>query len=96
MNQINLHPDPMVASKIVDAEAASTKAQMDRGAIGRAFGSKDNVPFNVAALVVVISLIAIVWLILQQDFASHKEQIALLTPILTLFGGYLFGQRSKE
>jgi hypothetical protein len=96
MNQINNHPDPLVAAKIVDAEAAATKANLDRGMIGRAFGSRDNVPFNVAGFVVVATLVAIIWILLLGDFASHKDQIAVLSPILTLFGGYLFGQKSKD
>lgn len=96
MNQVNLPTDPVIAAKMVDAQAASSKARIDRGLVGWLFGTKDHVPNNIAGLVVAVTLLAIVYLcVVTTTFGEVKDRVAVLSPILTLFGGYLLRGRTK-
>lgn len=97
MNHANLPSDPTIAGKLVDAEASTNKVKLDRGWIGAALGSRDHVPNNIAGIVVAVTLAAIIYLVTcEGEFATKRDAIAVLTPILTLFGGYLFGRVSKD
>lgn len=96
-NHTGLPADREVAGKLVDAQAQQAIKKLDRGGLGWVFGTKDHVPNNIAGTVVAICIISIVYLLLfSASFAENKDKIAVISPILTLFGGYLFGKNSKD
>lgn len=95
-NHINLPANAEVAGKVVDSQAQQAMRKIDRGLIGVLFGTRDHVPFNVAAAVVVIAVLAIGYLMLWYGFAVKRDEITTLSGLVTLFGGYLFGKASKD
>lgn len=96
MNHENLPSDPAVAREVITAQSAASQAKVDRGFIGVIFGTKDNAPNNVAGFVVILCLISIVYLAVTNDSSSHNDKsISYLLPILTSFGGFMFGRGSK-
>ena len=55
MASLNLPEDPLIASKVVDHEAAKTAKQLEGGVMGRFFGFATEKPGNIAAFVLIIS-----------------------------------------
>lgn len=96
-NHINLPADKEVAGKVVDSQAQQAMRKIDRGGLGWIFGTRDHVPNNVAATVVAVTLVSIVYLVMNGGWATEtKDKISVLSPLLTLFGGYLFGKNAKD
>lgn len=100
MNHLNPLPtDSTVAVKVIEAQAASDKAKTDRGLIGSVFGSRENVPNNVAAIIAVAATIALfgVFAFGEDNEKLPREKIvSTLVSIITLVLGFLFGRSSKE
>jgi hypothetical protein len=97
MNKVNLPEDPTLAGKVIDAEAERESKKLDRGMIGIMFGTKDHVPNNVAASICIICMLSICVIYARSDsFADSKDPITVISGILTLGLGFLFGRASKE
>ena len=87
-----LPTDPHTAKQVLDAEAQ--QQVRETGALGRVFGSKENAPHNIVATVVILLIVfGILYSVLPVDKStfSAKEAWTIITPIITLALGYLFG-----
>lgn len=91
-----LPADPAVAKEVITAQSAASKTKLDRGIIGIIFGTKDHAPNNVAGIVVLFSLISIIFLASTDGEPPHHDKaISILVPILSMFGGFMFGRSFK-
>ena len=92
-------------TEIRKAKIAAEKHDKDRGVLGRFFGSKEYAHRNIAGLLIfVLIAIALIYtlIMLWCDHAKTHTQVlgfwGILTPIVTLSLGYIFGhsQGNKE
>lgn len=97
MNHANLPKDPALAGKVVDAQAATEKTKLERGLVGWIFGTKDHVPNNVAGIVVLGGFVVICVILLKATpFPEKKDPLAIISGLVTLAFGFLFGRASKD
>jgi peptidoglycan/LPS O-acetylase OafA/YrhL len=99
MNKIELPSDPKIASKIIDLEAKHRQLEIERGILGRFFGSNDRVPTYIAGLIAFISVIAG----LAYTFLPDSSKILptgefwkIVSPIITACLAYIFGAATKK
>lgn len=102
-NGFNLPDDPNLAKQIVNAEHEIKKKKTDHGLLGFIWGSSSSIPNNIAALSIIILIFF--GIIYSISIGNHKpDEIALsikdcwaiITPMITLAFGYLFGEKTKE
>lgn len=97
MNHANLPKNQALASKVVDAQAASEKVRLERGFIGQLFGSRDHVPNNVAGIIVLFGFIAVCYILMMGgNFQDKKDALSLLSGLITLALGFLFGRATRD
>lgn len=82
-----------------DHEAKKQKTNL--GWVGAVWGSRQEKPGNIAAIVALIILLFIGWLIhfgMNSDggFSTVEDAVAVFSSILTLILGYLFGSSSSD
>lgn len=84
-------------SKIVDANLAKyaieeKRMYLEAGILGKVFGTSSNAPRNVAGLFVFILTLTWVWLALHLEQDRAEAFLKMVTPLLTLALGYMFGR----
>lgn len=91
-------------SKIqLENEHALGRMQAERGWLGRIWGTSSSVPNNVAALIAIVltsfgmiyTSIALYLMPTGKEMGYIKDLWAIITPIITLSIGYLFGNRNS-
>jgi len=102
-NEINLPQDPQLASKIIDAKNEISRKKVEHGVLGLVWGSSSSIPNNIAALTIIILIIfGIIYSIAvvgrkPEEFGfTIKDCWTIITPIVTLAFGYLFGEKTKK
>lgn len=102
-NEFNLPNDPQIANKIVDAKNEIQKKKIEHGFLGLFWGSAISIPNNIAALsIIVLVLFGIIYSFSVSNVPNEKllfsikECWAVVTPIITLAFGYLFGEKTKN
>jgi hypothetical protein len=99
MDQLKLPKDTTLAGKVIEGHYQNEQAKIDRGPLGRIFGSQGSVPANVVAVISVTSAVvltaSIVFWAGSSDF-SYKDAVSALSGLVTLTVGYLFGRSSKD
>lgn len=102
-NEFKLPQDPQIANKIVDSKNEISKKKIEHGFLGLFWGSSSSIPNNIAALtIVVLVLFGIIYSIVIREMQpkevglSIKECWAIITPVITLAFGYLFGEKTKK
>jgi len=66
--------------------------ELEIGTIGKIFGSGNNISRNIAGICVILLTLTIIGiLILKFGEPSTIETLAIITPIVTLIFGFLFG-----
>jgi hypothetical protein len=65
---------------------------LEAGTLGKFFGTAANAPRNVAGLLVLILVLTWVWFAVNLDEARAEAFLKLVTPLLTLALGYMFGR----
>ena len=102
-NQINLPKDKELAKQVLDNHSELTHKKVDQGVLGQLWGSSASIPNNVAALAIVILLLTgIIYtfcVINTPDTRvglTIKDFWAIISPLITLCIGYLFGDKTKQ
>jgi hypothetical protein len=73
----------------------SKAMDLEYGWLGRCFGNARNAPVNIAGLTVVLLLgTGVAMLFFESKNMLSSDYWKLITPILTLILGYLFGKKS--
>lgn len=97
----NLPTDPATTQKMI--EYHTSMADKEIGYLGKFFGSGDSVKVNVSGFCIIVLLaIGIIYTVLYLFFASSDTKAAgiiefwgIITPIVTLALGYIFGKSPK-
>lgn len=96
INFEKLPKDPKLTESILDKTLQDNKNLREIGVLGRFFGSGDNVKLNIAGITISLLLVfGIVFTFL--DYYNNKngfEIWKIITPIITLSLGYIFGKNS--
>lgn len=97
MANLSLPKDKDLANKMLDNDREKFKNSIEIGWLGKIWGSPKTSPNNIAGFtIVLLLLLGIVWTISSKDFDSTKILWSIITPIITLALGYLFGEKSKK
>ena len=99
----NLPKDKDLANKVLDNQNEIEKLRIERGWIGRFWGNNTNISHNIAGLLIIILLlIGIIHTYFcidkkpEEINISIKDFWAIITPLITLSIGFLFGENSKK
>ena len=99
MAQPELPRNSALAGKVIEGHYQNEQARIDRGLIGNLFGGRNSVPANVAAIIALISGIALTFAALYWAGSAefgYKDAISALSGLVTLTVGYLFGRSSRD
>lgn len=95
---------PDSVNKVIDAEVEKKKIEKaaekeERGILGKLWGSIEHSSNNIAGLFIImlllVGLLYTIWLLSFDSCGNHEKIIdfwEMLTPMLTLALGYLFGR----
>jgi len=99
----SLPQDPQLAIKIIDSKNEINIKKVEHGFWGLFWGSSSSIPNNIAALTIIILIIfGIIYSISvinnkpEEIGLSIKDCWSIITPIITLAFGYLFGDKTKK
>lgn len=95
MDTLKLPSDSKLAGKLVEGHLKNEQARIERGKIGDLLGGKSSVPANIAAILVIVcigALIAAMFCAPTDNSFSTKDKVATLSSLITLVVGYLFGR----
>lgn len=102
-NEVLLPKDKELATRVIDNKAKLEKAKVDQGFLGNIWGGSASIPNNIAALSVISLILTGVtftfWTydkLPAQIGISIKDFWSILTPLITLAIGYLFGDNKKK
>ncbi|HEY9005172.1 hypothetical protein [Ohtaekwangia sp.] len=104
-NQIspNLPKDKDLANKVIENQNEIEKIKLEQGFLGVIWGGHTSIPNNLAALAIVVLVsTGLIYTFLTWDKKadelnlSIKDFWAIITPLLTLAIGYLFGDKRKN
>jgi hypothetical protein len=94
--------DKELAGKILENTGSIDKLKAERGWLGGFWGASSHIPHNIAASLIFLLVIAgVVYtfckIMIPTDDKSLpiKDFWAIITPLITLAIGYLFGEKSK-
>jgi hypothetical protein len=101
---LNLPQDIQLANKIIDSENEITKKKVDNGLLGLFWGTSACIPNNIAAFsIILLLLFGIIYSLIVMKFSDNnitvisiKDCWSIITPIITLAFGYLFGDKNKK
>ena len=99
-------PDSII--KFIDADVEKQKIKKEaekeeRGLLGRLWGSIEHSSNNIAGLFIIllflVGLLYTIWMLCVDSCDNHKKILefwAMLTPLMTLALGYIFGRGQSE
>jgi hypothetical protein len=92
-----------LAHKMLDNTGALERMKAERGILGSLWGVSSHIPHNIAAFLIVALLIAGVGFTIgklnspvDEKSLSIKDFWAIITPLITLAIGYLFGDKKRD
>src|SRR5690606_17443761 len=101
-NQVNLPKDKELAKQVLDNHNELAKQKIDQGILGKIWGNSTNIPYNIAALSIIFLILTgilytycCLWLNVNEISLPIKDFWAIITPLITLAIGYLFGDKTK-
>ncbi len=103
-NQVNLPlpKDKELANKVLDNHNELEKQRVNQGFLGKFWGASTSVPNNIAALsVVILILTGIIYTCNAMNTSAEKIALpikdfwAIISPLITLSIGYLFGDKKS-
>lgn len=95
-NSIQLPDNPTIAQKVLDNQQEKDLRSSEIGWLGKIWGVSSSIPNNVAALVIVVLLlVGCIMTYLINDYKDIKDLWAIISPLITLALGYLFGEKHK-
>jgi hypothetical protein len=90
--------DPVVTygkpDTVTPVELRSKEMDLEWGVLGRFFGSHTKAPTNIAGVVALLLVTSGVGLVVWQGWQASAEYWKVMTPVLTLVLGFLFGKNS--
>jgi len=93
MSNLNLPTDKDLASKVLDND----REKSQNGWLGKFWGNPKTSPNNIAGFTIVLLLVlGIGWTAFSSNFDDTKALWSIITPIITLALGYLFGEKSRK
>jgi hypothetical protein len=102
-NEFNLPNDPLLAGKIIDSNNEIIKKKVEHGFLGLFWGSSSSIPNNIAALtIVVLVFFGVIYSVSISNTKTEeigltiKDCWAIISPIIMLAFGYLFGENTKK
>lgn len=102
-NAIELPKDKELAKKIIDNHNELEKERVQQGLLGMVWGNSASIPNNVAALLICFLVLfgmiysyCMMAIPVTEAPITIKEFWAILTPIITLSIGYLFGDKTRN
>ena len=102
-NKIDLPKDKELAKQVLDSSTELDKKRIDQGWLGLIWGNTHNAAYNISGLVIIfLLLLGIIYSLLVYNVPSEqiglpiKDFWAIITPIMTLALGYLFGEKMKK
>ncbi|UXS09215.1 hypothetical protein [Agrobacterium tumefaciens] len=96
---LNLPKDKDLAVHMINGAQAKEQLVMKMGWVGRVFGSGDEKAGNIAGIVLVVCIAAVLFLLsLAAVYPEAKlsEAIAGFFTVITTTVGYIFGRKSSE
>lgn len=99
----NLPQDPKTSQRLIDRTFENNIKDKEIGILGKLFGFGDSVKFNIAGISILILILAGISYTIIVIFCEVNEQKvisigdfwAIITPLLTLTLGYIFGKSDK-
>ena len=98
-----LFQNERLAQQLLNHETENDKIKTERGWLGSIWGNSSSIPNNIAALLLVFSLITgIIFTICSINIPQEDKNISIkdfwsiISPFITLPLGYLFGIKKKE
>ena len=102
-NGFDLPQDTQLANKIIDSKNEISKKKVEHGFLGLVWGSSSSIPNNIAALTIIVLVIyGIIYSVSVSNMKPEeiglaiKDCWAIITPVITLAFGYLFGEKTKK
>lgn len=83
--------EPNNADRIIEAK----KMDLDAGLLGKVFGADNKASTNITGIVVVLLVISGISLLFVDSKMPAAEYWKVITPIITLALGYLFGKNAS-
>jgi hypothetical protein len=98
-----LPKDKELAVKLLDNANSIDRLKAERGVLGGIWGSTSNVAHNMAALLIVtLLIIGVGFTLMKYNVAADDKSLSIkdfwsiITPMITLAIGYLFGDKKKS
>ena len=102
-NQIELPKDKELAKKVLNNHNELERQRVSQGVLGKIWGNSSSIPNNIAALSVIVLIVTgIIYTYSTMKIATDKIALpikdfwAVISPLITLAIGYLFGDKSKK
>jgi len=102
-NQINLPKNKELAKQVLDNQNEIERQRVEQGILGKIWGSSTSIPHNIAALSIIVLIITgIIYTYCCMSLKTEeislpiKDFWAIITPLITLAIGYLFGDKTKK
>lgn len=76
-------------------EVSFQHKKLEAGFFGKIFGTGYNAASNIAGLVILSLIVAIFWVMGFKDASEIDSILKVISPILTLTLGYLFGKHTQ-
>lgn len=105
INFSNLPRDKELANKLVDNQNSLDQLKTNQGVLGKLWGASSSVPNNIAGfLVCTLVLIGILYTFVAIGLQACGKSLglpipdfwAIITPLITLSIGYLFGDKKSR
>ena len=102
-NQISLPKDKELAKQVLDNHNELERERVGQGISGKVWGSSTSIPHNIAALSIIVLIVTGIFytygcmgLKTEEISLPIKDFWYIITPLITLAIGYLFGDKTKK
>lgn len=103
MNNVTLPKDKELAKQVLESQSAVASKAIDQGWLGKIWGNSSNAPYNIAGLMVsCLIILGIIYTVYASSCKAEnldlsiKDFWSIITPLITLSMGYLFGDKRSS
>ena len=89
--QLQYNKQPVSSSTFLRAK----EMDLESGWLGKLFGNKANAPSNIAGVIVILLVVSGLFVTFTDAKILPKEYWSIITSIITLILGYLFGKKEN-
>jgi len=90
-NQLEYNKQPVSSSTFLKAK----EMDLESGWLGKLFGNKANAPANIAGVIVILLVLSGLFITFIKAEIQPKEYWSIISSIITLILGYLFGKKEN-